>query len=99
MASQHIIRLVADRHAFNPGFIATFLMTPYGQYQLSSKVYGAVVDELTAEDAERVLMPNAPKTIQDDIGDMAIEAYEKKEEANTLEDASIRKLEARLSQR
>ena len=99
LASQHIIRLVARRDAYSPGFIATFLMTPFGQHQLLSKIYGAVVDELTAEDVELVLIPDAPKTIQDNIGDMAIDAFEKKEQANVAEDRAIRKLEDRLSQR
>ena len=98
MASQHMIRVVAKRPAYNPGYLATFLMTPYGQHQMLSKVYGAVVDELTAEDIQLVLIPDAPQDLQDSIGDRVLEAFEKKEQANLQESLAIRALEDRLSQ-
>ena len=71
-------------------------MTPYGQHQIESKIYGGVVDELTAEDMEVVWIPDAPKDIQSEIGNLVAQAYEKKEEANQIEESAIRKLEMLL---
>lgn len=97
-ASEHIIRVIAKEPDYNPGFIALFLMTPYGQHQVKSKIYGAVVDELTPEDLERVLIPDVPKQIQDTIGNKVIQAFDYKEEANRIEDSAVRTLEKLLEQ-
>ena len=96
-ASQHIARLVAKEPEYNPGYIAMFLMTPYGQHQVLAKVYGAVIDELTADDLSQVLIPNAPKAVRDSIGNKVLEAFEYKAQANLLEDAAILQLESRLA--
>lgn len=92
-ASQHLLRILPREGFSHPGYIAAFLTTPYGQHQLTSKIYGAVVDELTEADTEAVWIPNAPYDIQEQIGDKVMEAYEKKEQANQLEEKAIRQLE------
>ena len=94
--SEHCIRIIAKRPDYNPGYIALFLMTPYGQHQILSKIYGAVVDELTVNDLESVLIPDAPRSIQDAIGNKVLEAFEQKEQANVLENNAIRTLEGKL---
>jgi type I restriction enzyme, S subunit len=97
-ASQHIMRIVSSDGKAHPGYITAFLMTPYGQHQLTSKIYGAVVDELTAEDAETVWLPDAPKDIQAKIGELVVSAYEKRDEANILEEVAIQRVESALIQ-
>lgn len=92
-ASEHMIRIVAQKDISHPGYVAAFLSTPYGQHQLKSKIYGAVVDELTEADTEAVWIPNAPYEIQKQIGDKVVEAYEKKEQANQIETEAIQQLE------
>lgn len=92
-ASEHMIRIVAKKGGSHPGYIMAFLATPYGQHQLKSKIYGAVVDELTEEDTEAVWIPNAPYDAQREIGEKVVEAYEKKELANQIEAKAIRQLE------
>lgn len=92
-ASEHMIRIVAQENTSHPGYIAAFLSTPYGQHQLKSKIYGAVVDELTETDTKAVWIPNAPYEIQKQIGDKVVEAYEKKEQANQIETEAIHQLE------
>lgn len=67
-ASEHILRMTPKEHCSHEGYIATFLMSPYGQHQLQSKIYGGVVDELTAEDTARVLIPELPYAEQEKIG-------------------------------
>lgn len=92
-ASEHMIRIVAEKDVGHPGYIMAFLATPYGQHQLKAKIYGAVVDELTEADTEAVWMPKAPYEVQEKIGSKVVEAYEKKELANQIEAKAIRELE------
>ncbi|MDT8898261.1 restriction endonuclease subunit S [Thermanaerothrix sp. 4228-RoL] len=98
-ASQHLLRIVPDYHQGHPGYIAAFLMTPYGQHQLTAKIYGGVVDELTEEDTRAVWIPNAPLEIQREIGERVVQAFEKKDEASAIEEAAIRKVENLLQKR
>ena len=95
-ASQHLIRIIAKRPDYNPGYLALFLMTPYGRHQMLSKIYGAVVDELTASDLAHVMVPDAPSHIQDSIGEKVLKAFETKEQANLIENNAIREFEGRL---
>lgn len=88
-ASQHLLRVTADEGLTNPGYIAAFLFTPYGQHQLKSKIYGGVVDELTEFDMGEIWITNAPIYIQEEIGKLVIEAYEKKDQARILEQEAI----------
>ena len=95
-ASQHLLRIIPDYNKAHPGYIAAFLMTPYGQHQLTAKIYGGVVDELTEEDTKSVWISNAPKDIQSKIGNLVVDAFEKKDEANAIEEATIHRLEEKL---
>lgn len=92
-ASQHLLRIVPDGSKGHSGYLAAFLMTPYGQHQLTAKIYGAVVDELTAEDTRVVWIPDAPQEIQISIGERVVSAFEKKDAANTIEAAAIHRVE------
>jgi len=92
-ASQHIERIIPNTQRCHAGYIAAFLMTPYGQHQLTSKIYGGVVDELTAEDTAAIWLPDAPLEVQQRIGTLVVQAFEKKEEANAIEDRAIARLE------
>ncbi len=95
-ASQHLLRIIPDYSKGHPGYIAAFLMTPYGQHQLMAKIYGGVVDELTEEDTRAVWIPNASQEIQREIGDLVMQAFEKKDEASAIEEAAIHKVESLL---
>jgi len=95
-ASEHLLRIVPDNSRGHPGYIAAFLMTPYGQHQLTAKIYGGVVDELTEGDTGEVWIPNAPMEIQQEIGEKVVQAFEKKDEASVIEEAAIRKVERLL---
>ena len=92
-ASQHIERIIPNPQRAHAGYLAAFLMTPYGQHQLTSKIYGGVVDELTEDDTAAVWLPNAPLEVQQCIGTLVVQAFEKKEEANAIEDRAIARLE------
>lgn len=96
-ASQHILRIIPQENVTHPGFLAAFLSTPYGQHQLKAKIYGGVVDELTAEDTEIILIPDVPYSEQLAIGETVVRVYELRDEANVLEDEAIAQLEAIIS--
>ena len=98
-ATQHILRIVPSQEKGHPGYLTAFLTTPYGQHQLTAKIYGGVVDELTEADTADVRVPNAQLGVQRAIGEKVVMAYEKKDEANTIEDTAIRHLEHLLEER
>lgn len=95
-ASQHLLRIIPSNDKGHPGFIAAFLMTPYGQHQLTSKIYGGVVDEITEKDTSNVWIPNAPIEIQRKIGELVVSAFEKRDEAAVIEEAAIQRVEVAL---
>ena len=95
-ASEHLLRIIPDYNQGHPGYIAAFLMSPYGQHQLTAKIYGGVVDELTDEDARAIWIPNAQPEIQAEIGKRVVQAFEKKDEASFIEESAIRRLEVLL---
>ena len=82
-ASQHIMRIVPEPNGPCPsGYIYAYLKSHLGQAQFNG-IYGAVVDELTAEHVENILIPVPETTEQQDIvnsiNDLAIEAVKTKE--------------------
>jgi len=97
-ATQHILRIVPGQEKGHPGYLATFLATPYGQHQLTAKIYGGVIDELTEADTADIRVPDAPLNIQRAIGEKVVTAYEKKDEANAVEDAAIQHFEHLLEE-
>ncbi|MCL4506902.1 MAG: restriction endonuclease subunit S [Chloroflexi bacterium] len=96
-ASEHLLRIIADWNIAHPGYIALFLMTPYGQHQIKSKVYGGVVDEITDTDTKEVWIPNAPIEVQREIGELVLAAFEKKDMASDIEQKTIKQLEIELT--
>lgn len=92
-ASQHLLRIVPDYNRGHPGFIAAFLMTPYGQHQLMPKIYGGVISHIEVSHVESVLIPEPPESIQVLIGEKVIQAFEQKDNAIIIEEAAIREVE------
>jgi len=92
-ASQHILRVVPNETESNPGYIAAFLSSPFGYHQVVAGSYGAVVSEITAEHLSQVSIPLPPREVQGKIGNPVLEAYEKKEEANQVEDEAVKMVE------
>ena len=85
----------------HPGYIAAFLSSPYGEYQIKGKIYGAVVDEIGEQDTSlieeiNIILP--PKDVQNKIGNPVFEAYDKRDNANQIEDEAIMLLERRLKE-
>jgi len=95
LASHNILRIV-PKLATNPGYLLSFLLSRYGTVQMEAKNIGSVVDVLTPEDLATIWVPNAPNDIQSAIGELVVSAFEKKDEANAIEEAAIRRLETAL---
>lgn len=98
-ASEHILRII-PKGDVNPGYLIAFLSTSYGQIQIDGKVYGGVVEELAEQDTSfireiKILMPSSIG-VQGKIGNLVIEAYDKKDQANIIEEEAIRLLENNL---
>lgn len=92
-ASQHILRVIPKMDVSHPGFLAAFLMTPFGQHQIKARIYGGVVDELTDFDTARCLVPDVPFHLQLPIGAKVEKAFELRDCANDLEDEAIDRIE------
>ncbi|MEM3588059.1 MAG: hypothetical protein QXO71_12165, partial [Candidatus Jordarchaeaceae archaeon] len=82
----------------NAGYLTIFLQSLYGFSQLQTLIYGGVVEELgeAGELLSEILIPIPSISIQEKIGNLVIEAYEKKDQANMLENKAIKALEERL---
>ncbi len=76
------------------GFLYAYLATPYGVHQLRKDIYGGVVDHINEAHIAAVLCPGVPLNEQVKIGDVVRSAFQKKDEANVLEDEAIAELEA-----
>jgi type I restriction enzyme S subunit len=102
-ASQHILRIVPKNDAQCPvGYLATYLASPIGQAQLTAQIYGAVVDELTEEQARSVRVPiptnRAQRLKVKKINEMAMEALRMRDEAFTSGEVAATTLNALLPQ-
>jgi type I restriction enzyme S subunit len=99
-ASEHILR-IAVKPEINAGYIVAFLSSPYGYYQIKGKIYGAVVDEIAEQDTSliediEIVLP--AEKVQYKIGSLVIDAYNKKDKANQIEEEAIKQLEKTLTE-
>ena len=95
-ASQHILRIIPDVARTHAGYVAAFLMNAYGWHQLTSKIYGGVVDELTAEDTGGVLIPDPPREVSDEIGDLVVRAFDMRDLAAEMEEEAVAEIEGMI---
>ena len=97
-ATNHMTRVIPSE-SINPGYLTIFLHSIYGQYQLGVLSYGAVVEEIgeAGELLNNILVPIPyDDKIQRKIGDLVVDAYNKKDEANRIETKAIKLLEKEL---
>jgi len=98
-ATNHLLRIISKEKEINPGYLAGFLLSIYGQVQFQRLVYGGVVDEIgEAGELFNDILVLKPKdeSIEDKIGSLVIEAYNKKDKANQIEEEAIKHLETFL---
>lgn len=93
-ASQHIMRIVPRADSGCPaGYLYAFLSSPEGQAQLTSTIYGAVVDEITEAHARSILIP-VPSVPEHEarvaaINKIALQSIEQRTVAVTLAEKSV----------
>lgn len=96
--SNNIARVTYSVSDNRNGYLAAFLMTPYGYYQLTREIYGGVVDHIESAQIANILVPDAPIPVQQEIGSLVVKAFEKKDEASGIEESAIKQLEQRLEE-
>lgn len=96
-AASHNIWRIIPNEGTNAGYLAAYLLSDFGYRQLLSMACGMVVNVIVPQDTERVLLPIPPQEIQEEIGQLAIEAFTLKEKANFIEDSTVKTLEDLLS--
>ncbi len=100
-ATNHLLRIMPKEEKINPGYLTGFLHSVYGQVQFQRLIYGGVVDEI-GEAGELfnniLILKPKDKSIEDKIGSLVIEAYNKKDKANQIEEEAIKQLEETLTE-
>lgn len=86
----------SETDRYRNGFLAAFLMTPYGHYQVAQVIYGSVIDHIEEKHIKSVIVPDVPMDIHIRIGEKVVAAFEKKDEAIVVEKDAIRRLEQYL---
>jgi len=84
-ATEDIIR-VAPTGQIDKGYMFAFLASQYGYLQIMRFKHGSVIDHVTPEQVETILIPITSESAQEAIGDMVRKAYELRAEAIRLED-------------
>jgi len=91
--SQHSIRIVPSKD-MNAGYLLTILASEYGFQLITRYIYGTSVDEINDENISDIPFPIPKKAeIIDEIGNLAIEATQKRNEAYYLEKNAIQDVE------
>lgn len=66
--SEHVIRIVPDETKLDPNYLLAFLKTPQCQAALSQGIFGSVIDEITPETIENLMIPlPKDKSVQERI--------------------------------
>ena len=98
-ASQHLLRIIPRKDSECPvGYLYAFLCSFPGQAQLTSHIYGAVVDELTEDQAKSVMVP-IPKTAEEremanSVHRLALRSVKLKEQAVSVNNQSVEKFDS-----
>lgn len=94
-ATEDLIRVVASSE-IDSGYLYAFLSSDYGFHQILRYKHGAVIDHLTPEDLNSIVVPICKQ--QKEIGDLVRKAYELRAEAIKLEDEAQELLTQALTQ-
>lgn len=80
--SEHVIRIISgpDTH---PGYLYAAIASEYGYYQATRHIHGSVVDELTTDQTDTILVP-LPDSAEAEIGELVLDAMDMRVRANAL---------------
>jgi len=96
--SDDLLRIIPKDEEMDIGYIVAFLMSPYGVYQTVRETYGGVIGHIEGDHLKEVLIPCLSSTLRTQIGNLVLEAFELKAEANRIEQEAITLLEKELTQ-
>jgi type I restriction enzyme S subunit len=107
-ATNHLLRIVPNegkthpQNRIHPGYLAAFLLSVYGQIQLQRLIYGGVIDEV-GEAGELfndiLILKPLDEQVEVRIGDLVVDAFDKRDEANEIEAAAMKLFEGELERR
>jgi type I restriction enzyme S subunit len=97
VATHDLIRIVSSDE-FDSGYLYAFLSSNYGFQQAIKFKHGAVIDHLTPDQIEQIIVPIPSESQQKEIGDLVRKAYELRAEAIKLEDEAQELLTQALTQ-
>ena len=86
VGTHDLIRIISNEDVIDPGYLFAFLSTDYGYHQILRYKHGSVIDHITPEQVQKVLVPIPDAKTQKAIGDKVRSAFEKRAEAIRLED-------------
>ena len=81
--SEHVIRIIPGED-ISPGYLYAAVANEYGYYQTTRHIHGSVVDELTADQTDTILIPLPDSADEAEIGELVLDAMEKRVRANAL---------------
>jgi type I restriction enzyme S subunit len=82
----HDLIRIETEDSFDSGYLSAFLTTEYGYYQALKFKHGSVIDHLTPEQVEQIIVPIPKKSEIKEIGDLVRKAFDLRAEAIKLED-------------
>ena len=88
VASEHVMRVVADESKCFPGYLYAFLNSPYGRTQIDQRIHGSVIQQIRDFEFESIVMP-----LPDDKGllihEKIVEAFDARADALESENDAI----------
>lgn len=85
VGTHDLIRIVL-KGEIDSGYVYAFLSCDYGYHQILRHKHGAVIDHITPEQIEKILIPIPVEEKIKEIGDLVRQAYDLRAEAIRLED-------------
>jgi type I restriction enzyme S subunit len=81
LVSEHAIRIVAKEY---PGYLYAYLKSETGQQLIQSLIYGSVVSQIEPEHLEKIIIPNPPNEIKQEINNKILQSFELRDQTNEL---------------
>jgi type I restriction enzyme S subunit len=84
--SDHVLRFTINRNVINIGYLAAFLMSEFCKGQLLKNAAGAVIPAIRPDSLKNIKVPKILESLQEKIGNMMLDAVNKREQATLLTD-------------
>lgn len=87
-ASQHVMRLIPNMEEVFPGYLFSFLSSPYGQIQVQQRSYGSVIPEIRDFQFNSIAIC-IPDDRGESIHNKVIKAFDARADARIAEDSAV----------